>query len=121
MSKNIRIAKNLRRKSTDAERLLWKCLRAKQLEGLKFRRQQPIGNYIVDFVCFEKQLVIEIDGGQHAIERTRDSERDTWLNAEGFKVLRFWNTDVLKNMEGVLDIIRTNCIEACSAMTPEGR
>ena len=67
----ITIVKNLRKRSTDAEKLLWKHLRSKQLEGHKFRRQQPLGNYIVDFVCFEKQIVIEVDGGQHAEERYR--------------------------------------------------
>jgi len=80
----IRIAKNLRKKSTDAERLLWRHLRAKQLEGFKFRRQQPIGNYVVDFVCFENRIVIEVDGGQHAIEKEKDSERTKWLESQGF-------------------------------------
>ena len=90
MSDNIiRIAKNLRKKSTDAERLLWRHLRAKQLEGFKFRRQQPIGNYVVDFVCFENRIVIEVDGGQHAIEKEKDSERTKWLESQGFKILRF--------------------------------
>jgi very-short-patch-repair endonuclease len=73
------IAKTLRKKSTDAENVLWKQLRRKQLEGLKFRRQQPIDNYVVDFVCFEKRIVIEVDGGQHSIERDKDSERDNYL------------------------------------------
>ncbi len=81
------IAKNLRRKSTNAERLLWRHLRAKQLEGLKFRRQQPVGNYIVNFVCFEKRIVIEVDGGQHAIEKDKDNERDK--NGLKDKVLKF--------------------------------
>jgi very-short-patch-repair endonuclease len=105
----ITIVKNLRKRSTDAEKLLWKHLRSKQLEGLKFRRQQPLGNYIVDFVCFEKQIVIEVDGGQHAEERI-DKERDRWLNREGFKVLRFWNNEVLQNSKGVLEVIRENCL-----------
>jgi very-short-patch-repair endonuclease len=80
------IAKTLRKKSTDAENVLWKQLRRKQLEGLKFRRQQPIDNYVVDFVCFEKRIVIEVDGGQHSIERDKDSERDNYLVINGFKV-----------------------------------
>jgi very-short-patch-repair endonuclease len=103
------LAKNLRKKSTDAERLLWKHLRAKQVEGFKFRRQQPIGNYIVDFVCLEKKVVIEIDGGQHASEKERDRERDNHFEKQGFKVLRFWNTEVLRNINGVLEVIRINC------------
>ena len=90
MKSNItNIAKNLRKRSTDAEKLLWRYLRAKQLEGLKFRRQQPIGNYLVDFVCSERQVVIEVDGGQHAIEKDKDNIRDKWFREQGFKVLRF--------------------------------
>jgi very-short-patch-repair endonuclease len=103
------IAKTLRKKSTDAENFLWKQLRRKQLEGLKFRRQQPIDNYVVDFVCFKKRIVIEVDGGQHSIERDKDSERDNYLVINGFKVLRFWNNEVLQNIEGVLEIIRKSC------------
>jgi len=108
--KLVNIAKNLRKRSTDAENLLWRHLRVKQLEGLKFRRQQPIGNYIVDFVCFEKRVVIEVDGGQHTIEKERDNERDRWLKGQGFIVLRFWNNDVLKNINGVLEVIGVNCL-----------
>ncbi len=95
-------ARTLRHNSTDAERKLWSYIRAKKLEGFKFRRQQPIGNYIVDFICLEKRLIIELDGGQHAIDREKDIERDRWLNNEGFHVIRFWNNDVLDNHEGVL-------------------
>jgi very-short-patch-repair endonuclease len=84
-------------------------LRRKQLEGLKFRRQQPIDNYVVDFECFEKCIVIEVDGGQHSIERDKDSERDNYLVINGFKVLRFWNNEVLQNIEGVLEMIRKSC------------
>jgi len=104
------IAKNLRKRSTHAEILLWKHLRAKQLEGLKFKRQQPIGNYIVDFVCFKKQIVIEVDGGQHAIEKDKDKERDRWLEGQGFRVLRFWNNEVVANIEGVLEVVRESCL-----------
>jgi very-short-patch-repair endonuclease len=89
------IAKNLRKRPTNAETLLWKHLRSKQLEGLKFRRQQPIGNYVVDFVCFEKRILIELDGGQH--RKDNDNRRDKWFEKQGFKVLRFWNNDVLMN------------------------
>ena len=106
----IGIAKNLRKRSTDAEILLWRHLRTKQLERLKFRRQQPIGNYIVDFVCFEKRIVIEVDGGQHVIEKYKDNKRDKWLEGQGFKVLRFWNIEVLMNIQGVFEVIRENCL-----------
>ena len=99
-------AKNLRKNSTDAERRLWYNIRAKQLDGYKFRRQQPLGNYVVDFVCLEKRLKIELDGGQHAIDNKKDIERDNWLKKEGFNVLRFWNNDVLDNHDGVLSEIR---------------
>jgi very-short-patch-repair endonuclease len=102
------LAKNLRKRSTDAERHLWKHLRTKQIEGLKFRRQEPIGSYIVDFVCFDKRVIIEADGGQHSVET--DANRDAWLSSQGFKVLRFWNHDVLMNIEGVLEVIRKNCV-----------
>ena len=93
-------AKLLRKNSTDAERLLWGKLRNNQL-GVKFRRQEPIGKYIVDFVCFEKKIIIEVDGGQHN-ENVRDKNRDDWLYKNGFRILRFWNSDVLKDTEGVL-------------------
>lgn len=120
--KNIAVAKSLRKRSTDAEKLLWKHLRAKQLEGLKFRRQEPIDNYIVDFVCFDKRIVIEVDGGQHAIEKEKDKKRDSYLEVQSFKVLRFWNTDVLLNIEGVLEEIR-RCVLDTPSPNPsrEGR
>ena len=90
---------------TEAELALWRNLRLRQLIGCKFRRQQPIGNYIVDFVCFEKQLIIEIDGGQHSLQSTYDCERNEWLLKEGFRVLRFWNNQVLEEIEAVKEII----------------
>ncbi|MBI2182528.1 MAG: endonuclease domain-containing protein [Deltaproteobacteria bacterium] len=94
-------ARALRKNSTEVERLLWRHLRMWQLDGYKFRRQQPIGNYIVDFVCLEKRLIIELDGGQHAEQGDYDAQRDTWLRDQRFTVLRFWNNDVLINVEGV--------------------
>jgi very-short-patch-repair endonuclease len=106
----INVSRSLRKRQTDAENLLWKHLRRKQLEGFKFRRQHPIGNYIVDFVCLEKQLILEIDGGQHAIEIDKDRDRDKWLIAEGYRILRFWNNDVFENLTGVLETIRLNCL-----------
>jgi len=101
------LGKNLRKRPTDAEQVLWNHLRMKQMEGLKFRRQQPIDNYIVDFVCFENRIIIEADGGQHK-ENNKDRERDLNLQHNGFKVLRFWNNEVLQNTNGVLEIIIKN-------------
>ena len=80
------------------------------MEGFKFRRQQPIDNYIVDFICLENRVVIEVDGGQHAVEKEKDRERDNYLQRHGFKVLRFWNNDVLQNIKGVLEVIREKCL-----------
>jgi very-short-patch-repair endonuclease len=90
-------AKQLRKSSTDAERLLWRVLRSRQIAGYKFRRQQPLGEFIVDFVCLEKRLVVEVDGGQHteALQAAHDSERSAWLEQQGFSVLRFWDHEVL--------------------------
>jgi very-short-patch-repair endonuclease len=106
----ISLSRNLRKRQTDAENLIWRHLRRKQLKGLKFRRQHPIGKYIVDFVCLEKQLILEIDGGQHAIKQGKDNERDDWLMAEGYQILRFWNNEVLENFPGFLETIRVNCL-----------
>ncbi|MGB9720123.1 MAG: endonuclease domain-containing protein [bacterium] len=98
------LIKRLRRNMTDAEKKLWYRLKDKQL-GVKFRRQQLIGDYIVDFVCFEKKIVIEIDGGEH-FENRHDEIRDGWFNQQGYKVIRFWNNEVLRNITGVLEIIK---------------
>ena len=100
------LAKSLRKRQTDAEKLVWWHLRGKQINGLKFRRQEPIGQYIIDFVCFEKRLIIELDGGQHAVDQEKDRERQSWFNQEDFRSLRFWNSDVLENVEGVVEVIR---------------
>jgi very-short-patch-repair endonuclease len=97
-------ARALRRNMTDAERLLWSRLRAKQLSGHRFRRQHPIGPYIVDFVCLESRLIVEVDGGQHNGPQV-DVDRDTGLKSAGFRVLRFWNNDVLSNAAGVCDAV----------------
>jgi len=104
------LARNLRNNSTDVERLLWKYLRKKQLDGYKFRRQVVIEPYIVDFACFEAKLIIELDGGQHQIEEDKDRERDEFLKECGFVVLRFWNNEVTSNIEGVLEVIRMHLI-----------
>ncbi len=98
-------AKKLRARMTDAERLLWKHLRNRQFMGIKFRRQQQIGPYIVDFVSLEKKLVIEIDGGQH-LDCPEDADRDSFIKNLGFIVLRFWNNEVLQNTAGVLEAIK---------------
>jgi len=80
----VSLSRNLRKRQTDAENLLWRHLRRKQVEGLRFKRQQPIGRYIVDFVYLEKRLILEIDGGQHDIEKYKDVERTKWLVKEGY-------------------------------------
>ncbi len=98
-------ARQLRSNTTDAERKLWYLLRANRLEGYKFRRQFPMDTYIADFVCLEQRLVIELDGGQHALAQTYDAKRTAYLESQGFQVLRFWNNDVLGNIEGVLEVI----------------
>ena len=95
------VARKLRAAATDAEIRLWSRLRREQLDGFRFRRQQPIGSYVVDFFCPEAKLIIEIDGGQHA-DSISDEHRTHWLEAHGYRVLRFWNNDVLANTEGVL-------------------
>lgn len=96
--------KRLRQNATDAERLLWQRLRSRQLAGYKFRRQATVGPYIVDFLCVGTKLVIEADGGQHSPDR--DAERTAWLEARGLRVARFWNNDILQNIDGVLQSIQ---------------
>jgi len=90
---------------TDVERVLWLKIKQRQLHGQRFRRQHPIKNYIVDFVCLESKLIIELDGGQHMEQHTYDQRRNQILHEEGFNVLRFWNNDVVENLEGVLAVI----------------
>ena len=89
---------------TDAERRLWSALRGRRLGDYKFRRQHPVGPYILDFVCLDRQMAIEADGGQHADNET-DRRRTAWLKARGWRVLRIWNNDILANTEGVVGII----------------
>jgi len=90
---------------TEAERALWRHLRLRQISGYKFRRQQPIGKYIVDFVCFEKKLIIEVDGGYHADQLGYDAKRSEWLEKEGFRILRFWDNQVLEEVGSVKEVI----------------
>ena len=98
-------ARELRKNPTESEQALWKHLRMRQLGGYKFRRQQPIGPYIVDFVSFEKRVIIEVDGGQHSQQVEYDSKKTVWLEDQGYRVLRFWNNQVLKEIEAVKAII----------------
>jgi very-short-patch-repair endonuclease len=100
----VRRERELRRQLTHAERKLWFALRDRRLGGFKFVRQEAIERYIVDFVCREKKLIIEVDGGQHA-ENQRDRARDFRLAKQGHQILRFWNSDVLRNCDGVLTVI----------------
>jgi very-short-patch-repair endonuclease len=96
-------AARLRREMTDAERALWFKLRNRRLQGFKFRSQWTLGPYVADFCCLEARLVVEADGGQH--EEKRDADRSAWLTGQGFRVIRFWNNDVLTNLDGVLEVI----------------
>ena len=98
-------ARQLRKNSTDAERLLWSHLRDGRLAECRFRRQQPIGAYVPDFVCFERRLIVELDGGQHAAQQSYDTQRDDWLRQQGFRVLRFPDNVVLKEVRSVLEVI----------------
>ena len=98
-------AQQLRHRSTEAELRLWRALRNRQVAGTKFRRQHPLGAYIVDFVCLEQKLVIEVDGGHHLQQMELDEKRTTFLESKGFHVLRFWNHDVLQRTEVVLEVI----------------
>ncbi|WP_429187970.1 endonuclease domain-containing protein [Aeromonas veronii] len=102
-----RVAKRLRRDATQAEQKMWQQLRNRRLAGLKFRRQMPIGPYVVDFICLEQGLVIEVDGSQHDEQAARkhDETRTAYLNQQGFRVIRVWNNDVLSRLNAVLDFI----------------
>ncbi len=100
-------ARTLRKGMTTAERELWRCLREMKTHGRHFRKQAPIGRYIVDFCCHGEKIIVEVDGGQHdnATERVHDNCRTEWLNAQGYHVLRFWNNEVMGNIEGVVAAI----------------
>jgi len=101
-------ARHLRKHQTDAERKLWRELRNLKHSGFHFRRQAPIGPYVADFICYALKLVIEIDGGQHNETEgiTSDERRTAWLETQGYQVLRFWNNDVISNLDGVHTTIR---------------
>jgi very-short-patch-repair endonuclease len=115
------MARALRKNATDAERQLWFVLRDRRLLDYKFRRQRPVGPYIVDFICLEHRLVIEVDGSQH-IENEADELRTRWLQEHGWRVLRFWNNDIAKNREGVLeavlDALRPSPTQPCGLGPP---
>jgi very-short-patch-repair endonuclease len=102
---SVPVARKLRKRLTDAERRIWSRLRLRQLNGVKFRRQAPVGPYVVDFVCFDRKLVIEVDGGQHAVMTPQERERTAWLESEGFHIIRVWNNNALQNTDGVVEHI----------------
>ena len=107
-NKNIlrpKLQRRLRKNMTDAEQRLWRVLRRKQMSDFKFRRQHPFGDYIIDFVCLEVMLVIEVDGGQHNTQKAEDTARTENLKRAGFRVLRFWNNEVLSDIESVSIVI----------------
>ena len=106
------LARKLRHQSTDAERMLWKYLRAHRMAGYKFKRQVVIEPYIVDFICLEARLIVEADGGQHLEQVESDLKRSLFLESLGYKVIRFWNHEILNNIHSVLEQIHSNLIEA---------
>jgi very-short-patch-repair endonuclease len=111
-------ARKLRRSSTDVERKLWHRIRDKQVEDFRFRRQRPIGKFIVDFICLDAMLIVELDGGQHAEVVAYDERRTAFLESLGYRVLRFWNSDVIENMEGVLERLREELLNTRSPTPP---
>ena len=98
-------ARELRNHATDAERLLWRYLKSSQIEGFRFRRQVPLGEFVVDFLCPQAKLIVELDGGQHSVTTSYDDARTEWLGGHGYLVLRFWNHDVLQRVDVVVDEI----------------
>ncbi len=110
--------KTLRTNHTEAEKLLWRQLRNRRFQGWKFRRQHILQGYIVDFVCLERKLVIELDGGQHAVQEAYDQQRTQTLEGEGFRVVRFWNNEVLNNLEGVLETLLEMTPSPAAAQRP---
>ncbi len=114
MPEMIKRARELRKNMTDAEKKIWQSIRKRQILGNKFRKQVPIGPYIADFVCFEKKMIVEIDGGQHKAQEGYDQKRTEFFQSRGFQVIRFWNNDVLTNIEGV-----TKRLYACLGCPPD--
>lgn len=107
MNESIQRARSLRRNQTDAERRIWSSLRSRRFAGYKFRRQVPLGNYIADFVCFERSLIVELDGGQHntALARDYDARRTAWFESRGFRVVRVWNHEVFEDADAVEELL----------------
>nr|WP_149893926.1 endonuclease domain-containing protein [Roseibium aestuarii] len=116
--KKTTFARHLRRNATDAEQLLWYHLRNRGLNGWKFRCQVPVGPYVADFVCKEAELVVELDGGHHSLQADQDAARTLFLESVGFRVVRFWNNQVLQETQAVLEIILLQCD---APMTPAER
>ncbi len=112
------LARKLRNNTNEIEDLLWARLRRRQLDGLKFSRQMPIAGFVPDFVCRSARLAIELDGSQHADTETYDAERTQAIEAQGYRVIRFWNSDVLTNMDGVLETILNAATGGERAPTP---
>lgn len=98
-------ARDLRNGMTEAEHVLWERIRRREIHGARFRRQVVLGNYIVDFVCLEARLIIELDGAQHTLQREYDARRTEWLESQNFRVVRFWNSDVMEDLDGVVEAI----------------
>ncbi len=111
-------ARALRRNMTDAEQFVWSRLRTRRFAGYKFRRQVPLGKYVVDFVCFNRRLIIELDGGQHTLQCEYDTERTQWLESRGFRVLRFWNHDVFQQWETIGEVVWRALVEEPLAFQP---
>lgn len=109
----------LRRKQTDAELKLWYFLRDRRFDGWKFRRQHPIGSYVVDFCCVEKMLVIGLDGGQHLEQKSQDEQREKDLNSKGYQILRFWDHEILKEADSILERIKESMGNPHPNLLPE--
>jgi very-short-patch-repair endonuclease len=113
-------ARHLRKNLTDAEMKLWQILRRRYMGNYRFRKQVPMGNYICDFACHEARLIIEIDGGQHADNVKYDNQRTAWLEQQGYRVLRFWNTEVLTNFDGVAEVVLRELTTPLPVLPPQG-
>lgn len=111
------IARKLRGNTTEAEKKLWRVLRARQFLGLKFRRQSPVAGFIADFLCEERRILVEADGGQHA-DNPADTDRTARLQAAGYHVIRYWNNDIMNNLEGVLEDLRGRVAAIADGRTP---
>lgn len=113
-----RLQRNLRNAPTEAERRLWSHLKSRQMEGCEFRRQHPYGDFILDFVCLERRVAVELDGSQHFEAATYDEKRSRFLRLAGFKVLRFWNNEVFGELDGVLEVIRRELVARVENPSP---